>query len=164
MLDGQSADAACKARPDQPSSASVLDGQSAEARPDQPSPALVLDGQDAEARPDQLKPFYVCKVRKVKDPSAIDRRLFIDIDLQDQTATTMHPCLALQTSPEFYEPIFEELDEALLYRKMYNQAKPGHRLEMYEAIVSGEVKECVSGEGKETRVRKPANIHNVSTF
>ena len=161
MLDGQSAEAACKARPDQPSAASVLDGQSAEARPEQPSPALVRDGQDAEARPDQLKPFYVCKVRKVKDPSAIDRRLFIDID---QTATTMHPCLALQTSPEFYEPIFEKLDEALLYRKMYNQAKPGHRLEMYEAIVSGEVKGCLSGEGKETRVRKPANIHNVSTF
>ena len=161
MLDGQSADAACKARPDQPSSASVLDGQSAEARPDQPSPALVLDGQGAEGRPDQLKPFYVYKSREARDPSAIDRRLFID---PEHTASDTHPCLALQTSPDFYAPVFEDLDEALLYRKMYNQAKPGHRLEMYEAILSGEVKGCVSGEGKEPRVRRQANIYNVSTF
>ena len=169
MLDGQSADAACDARPDQPSPALMLDGQGAEARPDQPSSALMLDGQGAEARPDRLKPFYIYKVCKVKDPSAIDRRLFIDVD---QTATNMNPCAALQTCPEFYMETFEDLDQALLFRKMYNQAKPGHQLQMYEAIVSGEFREIVSGgfgeivsgEVKKTRVRKQANIYNADSF
>ena len=155
----------------------MLDGLIAEARPDRPSPALMLDGQGAEARPDRPQLFYVYNVRKETDPSAIDRRLFIDIE---QTAATMHPCSALQTCPEFYTQTFEDMDEALLYRKIYDQAKPGHRLDMYEAIVSGECKvmtkkaepahrpemyeAIVSGEFRDMRLRMKANIHNVSSF
>ena len=84
----------------------------------------------------------------------------------------MNPCAALRTCSEFYMKTFEDLDQALLFRKMYNQAKPGHRLQMFEAIVSGEFKEIVSGEFKEivsgefkeARVRKQAKLYNAYSF